>query len=51
MLLRDPALITPLSTVPPIIIDATPANRVWKMLWGERSLFLLDGLHTAGCGN
>ena len=39
----DPALIKPLSTAPPVVIDATPANRVWKMLWGDRSLFLLDG--------
>jgi ubiquinone/menaquinone biosynthesis C-methylase UbiE len=31
-LLRDPALIKPLSTAPPEVIDATPADRVWKML-------------------
>lgn len=43
VLLRDPALIRPLLTAPSEVVNATEPHRVLEMLWGDRSLFLLDG--------
>lgn len=42
-LVRDPALIKPLLTAPEEVMDSTKANRVLEMLYGERSLLLIDG--------
>lgn len=41
--LRDPALIKPLFTAPADVVDSTQANRVAETLYGDRSLFLIDG--------
>jgi cytochrome P450 family 135 len=43
VLLRDPALVRPLFTASPDEIDSTHANKVLQHLYGERSLFLIDG--------
>lgn len=43
VLVRDPALLRPLMTAGPEQIDSTRANRLLEHLYGERSLFLIDG--------
>ncbi|MFC3965309.1 cytochrome P450 [Nocardia jiangsuensis] len=43
VLLRDPALIKPLFTAPDELVDSAGANRALELLYGDRSLFLLNG--------
>jgi cytochrome P450 family 135 len=43
VLLRDPALVRPLFTASADEIDSTHANKILQHLYGERSLFLIDG--------
>lgn len=42
-LVRDPALIRPLFTASDEVVDSTSANRVIEMLYGPKSLLLMDG--------
>lgn len=42
-LVRHPALIKPLLTAPAEVVNATEPHRMLEMLWGDRSLFLLNG--------
>jgi cytochrome P450 family 135 len=43
VLMRDPSLVRPLFTASAEEIDSTHANRLLQHLYGERSLFLIDG--------
>ena len=43
VLFRDPAMVKPLFTAPVDVIDPTKANHVLELLYGDRSLFLIDG--------
>ncbi|MEV0358074.1 cytochrome P450 [Nocardia sp. NPDC050697] len=43
VLLRDPALIKPLFTAADDLVDSAGANRALELLYGDRSLFLLNG--------
>ena len=42
-LVRDPAVIKPLFASPDQAVDSTKANRLLEMLYGDQSLFLIDG--------
>ncbi|OBJ57416.1 hypothetical protein A9W95_00880 [Mycobacterium sp. 1423905.2] len=43
VLLRDPNVIKPLLMAPAEVVNATEPHRMVEGLWGERSLFVLDG--------
>jgi cytochrome P450 len=40
---RDPKLIKPLLMAPAEVVSATEPHRMLEALWGDRSLFILDG--------
>jgi hypothetical protein len=40
---RDPKLIKPLFMAPAEVVNATEPHRMLETLWGDRSLFILDG--------
>jgi cytochrome P450 len=40
---RDPKLIKPLLMAPAEVVNATEPHRMLETLWGDRSLFILDG--------
>ncbi len=42
-MVREPALIKPLLTAPAEVVNATEPHRILETLWGDRSLFLLNG--------
>jgi cytochrome P450 family 135 len=42
-LLRDPKVIKPLLMAPADVVNATEPHRMLETLWGDRSLFILDG--------
>jgi cytochrome P450 family 135 len=42
-MVRQPALIKPLLTAPAEVVNATEPHRMLETLWGDRSLFLLNG--------
>ena len=42
-LLRDPEVIKPLLMAPAEVVNATEPHRMLETLWGDRSLFILDG--------
>jgi cytochrome P450 family 135 len=42
-MVRQPTLIKPLLTAPGEVVNATEPHRMLETLWGERSLFLLNG--------
>jgi cytochrome P450 family 135 len=43
VLTRDPNLVKPLLTASAELIDSTRANRITEMVYGNRSMFLIDG--------
>lgn len=43
VLFRDPNLVKPLFTASAEVVDPTLANHVLELLYGDRSLFLIDG--------
>jgi cytochrome P450 family 135 len=43
VLFRDPSMVKALFTAPADVIDSTKANHVLELLYGDRSLFLIDG--------